>query len=107
MSRGEIWVVEARHAYVLIGSDHIANTRSRPPVAWGIPMTAEAQPKKFTEPFVIPPSPTQTGLNFDTWILVARGIRPLRQSQLTTRLGSLTPKATNRLNDALRLLYDL
>lgn len=108
MLRGEIWVTDGdREAFVLLGSDHVASGGSMPPLAWGVPLTAEPQPKRFAEPFVVSLSPTQSGLDFTTWVLVARGIRPLRHQQLTSRIGALTPGATSRLNDAVRLLYDL
>ena len=108
MFRGDIWVKEgANDAYVLVGSDHLGHTRDRPPIAWGIPVTAEAQPKKFTDPFVVSLTTAATGLAFPTWVLIARGITPLRQTQLTTKAGALTPKALGRVDEAIKLLYDL
>ena len=108
MFRGEIWVVEDnRDAYVLVGSDHLDHNRSLPPIAWGIPITAEAQPARFTEPFVLALPPTRTGLEFPTWALIARGITPIRRPRLTARIGALTPAALRRLEDAIGLLYEV
>lgn len=108
MYRGDIWVTNnGQDAYILIGSDHLAHNRDRPPIAWGIPITAEAQPKKFTHPFVVNLTPTATSLEFPTWALIARGITPLRQSDLTTKIGALNPSASERITDAVTLLYDL
>ena len=47
-----------RDAYTLAAPDHLNDTR--PPITWGIPLTAETQPKKLAEPLVLPLSPTQT-----------------------------------------------
>ena len=107
MFRGEIWTKGDRDAYVLIGSDRLGDARTRPPIAWAIPVTAEPQPKKFTEPFVVSLSPTQTGLTIATWVLVAHGILPLRQSELTRKMGSVDDKAMDVVDAAVRILYDL
>ncbi|MDH3570649.1 MAG: hypothetical protein OER89_10765 [Gemmatimonadota bacterium] len=105
MLRGEIWVQDDRDAYILVASDHLSE--ARPPITWGIPLTAEAQPKKYTEPFVIALSPTQTGLTVATWALIARGITPLRQADLNTKLGKASDKALARIDNAIRILYEL
>ncbi len=108
MLRGDIWVTHGdRDAYVLIGSDHLRHTHAAPPVLWGIPITAETQPKHFTEPFVVPLTPSATGLDLATWVLVARGITPLPHTTLQTQLAALTPKAVTRVDQAIQLLYDL
>lgn len=105
MPRGEIWVKQDRDAYVLVASDHLTDTR--PPITWGIPLTAEAQPHRYTEPFVVALSPSQAGLHVATWVLIARGITPLRETDLTTRLGTVTERALTRIDDAIRMLYQL
>ena len=106
MHRGEIWVQDDRDAYVLVTSDHLSD--ARPPITWEIPpLTAQNQPKKFTTPFVIALSPTQTGLGVATWALIARGIIPLREDELTKQVGAVNVKALTRIDADIRMLYKL
>ena len=86
-------------------SDHLSE--ACPPITWGIPLTAQNQPKRFATPFVIALSPTQTGLGVATWALIARGITPLREDDLTNKVGAVNDKALTRIDDAIRMLYEL
>ena len=74
---------------------------------WGIPLTAQTQPKKFATPFLIALSPTHTGLGVATWALIARSITPLREDDLTNKVGAVNDKALTRIDDAIRMLYEL
>ena len=56
---------------------------------------------------VIALSPTHTGLGVATWALIARGITPLREDDLTNKVGAVNDKALTRIDDAIRMLYEL
>ena len=96
----------AEHHLRVIGGA-APSTRARPPITWGIPLTAQTQPKKFATPFLIALSPTHTGLGVATWPLIARGITPLREDDLTNKVGAVNDKALTRIDDAIRMLYEL
>jgi mRNA-degrading endonuclease toxin of MazEF toxin-antitoxin module len=107
MHRGDIWLRDGNESYLLVPSAHYVTARGRPPTTWGFRVTRDAAVSTVGEPFAVQLSSSQTGVDGDIWVQLAAGIHPLSEDSLTRRVGVVSDRGLERVEAAVRLLYDL
>ena len=95
-------VIRGLHPALVIQSDSLRRS-STVVVA---PMTSSARAAEFAPPFLVAVAAAESGLPRDGWVKCDQPTT-LPTAMLGPRVGRLNPAALDRLDDALRFVFDL